>query len=439
MYTWFSFTVDRLHPAIHCAVKWFGGFRTGRFHIVVSTKLQTTGRAEKRDLIIRAAALQFNNRGFNDTRLEDVAVVLETSKTSISYHFKSKQALLENAYRETCLIHGQLIERASAASTGLAKIIKWITSLGEIHQAVLRGQMGNIAFLNDLSVLDQSVSDPFAQQCGDHFAAIAGFLEEGKADGTIDPSVPGGAAYFIWNIANWMEDWLAALPLQRQDAAVHALTALLCRGLATEANPHFGASIPRSFDDTSNALFDREARARLKKDAFERSGIRSFNRFGYANLSLNTLASELGASRGTFYYTFADKDALLESCMERSLRQYSYALDQAATAPYTAVRKLHMFCTALYTGHFSDLDPVLRQSLFASLSPKKRAVADAEVQNIAARVARFIADSFEDGSGSVEDVERLDLVLLAVSQQYRRNADAHTSRQPEAYLQPPRT
>ena len=100
--------------------------------------------------------------------------------------------------------------------------------------------------------------------------------------------------------------------------------------------------------------------------------------------------------------------------MERSLRQYSYALDQAASGPYTAVRKLHMFCTVLYTGHFSDLDPVLRQSLFASLSPKKRAVADAEVQNIAARVARFIADSFEDGSGSVEDVERLDLILLAV-------------------------
>lgn len=414
MYTWFNFAVDSLHHVNRYAVKWVNGSHTGRFQIVSSTKLHSTGRAEKRDLIIRAAAAQFNKQGFNDTRLEDVAVVLETSKTSISYHFKSKQALLEKAYEESCSIHGQLIERANAASSGLAKVSEWITGLGEIHSAILSGRMGNIAFLNDLTALEQSVSDRFARQCGAHYAAISGFLEEGKADGTVDPSVLGGATYFIWNSANWLEDWLAAIPAQRHAIAVRAFAGLISQGLATDRAAQFETSNRRSIDDTSGALFDREARARLKKDAFERSGIRKFNRSGYASLSLNALASDLGASRGTFYYTFADKDALLESCIERSLRQYSNALDRAASSSRTAVKKLHLVCTALYAGHFSDLDPLLRPSLLASLSNRKRAVAEAEVQNIAARFARLIADCFEDDSGSTKSVERLDLVILEV-------------------------
>lgn len=379
---------------------------------MAATRLQTTDRADKRDLILRAATLQFNERGFNDTRLEDVAVVLDTSKTSISYHFKSKQALLEQAYAETCAIYSDLLEDAALASSGLARIERWITGLGERHSAILSGRAGNIAFLNDLSALQQYESDQIALRSGEHHSAISRFVEAGEADGSIRPFAASGAAYFIWNIANWIEDWLAAIPANKHLAAIDALCCLLRRGLAADKASQFDAGSPRTLADASSALFNREARARLKKDAFERAGIRAFNRLGYSTISMNTLAKDLGASRGSFYYSFADKDALLECCTDRTLWQFSSALDEASNAPLTAIQKLHRVCTMLYTGHFSDLDPLLRPCLFTSLSDKKRAVSEAEKQNISARLARLVAECFEDDSGEPQGVDKLELILL---------------------------
>ncbi|MFL0355648.1 TetR/AcrR family transcriptional regulator [Erythrobacter sp. GH1-10] len=379
---------------------------------MATSRLQTTDRADKRELILRTAALHFNERGFNDTRLEDVAAELDTAKTSISYHFKSKKALLEAAYIETCDVYTGLLADASQDATGLGRIIRWVELLGATHSQILVGKAGRIALLNDMLAFEQDAAEEIAARIGMHFAKIEAFINEGCADGSISTPEERGSAYFVWNLANWIEGWLAAMPFHRHQAAISGLVRLVSLGLATDRSAELVTGTPQSESDSDTALFNREARARLKRDAFERAGIRSFNRTGYSNFSLNALTSELGASRGSFYYSFEDKDELLEKCVSRSLRQMSQSLDQAAETRRSAIEKLQLICTSLYTGHFSDLDPLLRPCLFASLSPGKQAVAEAEMQNIAAKLARLVAECFEDESGSSHGTDKLELVLL---------------------------
>jgi len=64
--------------------------------------MNSENKATKREQILNHAISQFNAQGYYDTRLEDIARASGTGATNISYHFKSKEALLEEAYGLAC-------------------------------------------------------------------------------------------------------------------------------------------------------------------------------------------------------------------------------------------------------------------------------------------------------------------------------------------------
>ena len=48
----------------------------------------------KRDAVIRAAARAFNEQGFHNTSLDDIAAALEVTKPTIYYYVTNKEQLL---------------------------------------------------------------------------------------------------------------------------------------------------------------------------------------------------------------------------------------------------------------------------------------------------------------------------------------------------------
>src|SRR3954471_15358906 len=56
-------------------------------------------RETKREAVLLAAARAFNERGFHNTALEDVAADLKVTKPTIYYYGESKEALLAACYR----------------------------------------------------------------------------------------------------------------------------------------------------------------------------------------------------------------------------------------------------------------------------------------------------------------------------------------------------
>jgi len=56
-------------------------------------------REVKREAVLLAAARAFNERGFHNTALEDVAADLKVTKPTIYYYGESKEALLAACYR----------------------------------------------------------------------------------------------------------------------------------------------------------------------------------------------------------------------------------------------------------------------------------------------------------------------------------------------------
>ena len=105
-----------------------------------TAKLQNAGRSDKRTVILSEAISLFNAQGYFDTRLEDVAARLGTAKTSISYHFKSKEALLFEAYSATCDFAEAEIKLAADAPTGLGRVLRWVRAFAQAQSAAIIGQ-----------------------------------------------------------------------------------------------------------------------------------------------------------------------------------------------------------------------------------------------------------------------------------------------------------
>ncbi len=51
-------------------------------------------REVKRDAVIRAAAREFNRKGYHNTSLDDIAARLEVTKPTVYYYVTSKEQLL---------------------------------------------------------------------------------------------------------------------------------------------------------------------------------------------------------------------------------------------------------------------------------------------------------------------------------------------------------
>jgi len=51
-------------------------------------------RELKRDAVIRAAAREFNRKGYHNTSLDDIAAALEVTKPTVYYYVTSKEQLL---------------------------------------------------------------------------------------------------------------------------------------------------------------------------------------------------------------------------------------------------------------------------------------------------------------------------------------------------------
>ncbi len=374
---------------------------------MVVTSLRKTDRDDKRELILDEASAQFNEHGFHDVRLEDIAEALGATKASISYHFQSKATLLGAAYARSCDHIDAAIDQARAEPAGLSQIDSWTGSIARICSRALTNDHPQLAILNDLNALAEGDHGQIEARIAEQLRAIESFVE------TAAPEAKArGAALLLWTMPGWVEKWLSAIPARRHAAQIQALSSLLQRGVARLGEPRPQAPLSLSGEGAS-LLFNREERARLKRDAFERAGIRRFNKQGYGGFSLNALADELGVSRGTFYYTFADKDALLEAAAGRSHARILTVLEAVDRAPGPILPNIAAGFATLYLEHSSNLEPMLRGCIYKSLPPAREAVADAEWQGIAARLARLLAECAEEGGCTDHGVEKLELILLA--------------------------
>jgi AcrR family transcriptional regulator len=161
-------------------------------------------RAVKREAVIRAAARAFNQKGYHNTSLDDIAAALDVTKPTVYYYVSNKEELLFE-----CFLAG--VEQIRAA---FREVRQLEVCARERLNAVLRHYAQAVASefgwcmvrTEDLD-LSPAMSAHIKAQKSEIDQGIRRLIREGIQDGSIHPCDPKMAAFAMAGALNWIAHW----------------------------------------------------------------------------------------------------------------------------------------------------------------------------------------------------------------------------------------
>ena len=161
-------------------------------------------RELKRDAVIRAAAREFNRKGYHNTSLDDIAARLEVTKPTVYYYVTSKEQLLFE-----CFVAG--VERIRTAFREMRRLA---VPARERLNAVLRHYGEAVASEFGWCMVraeDQDLSPAMSRHIkslkSEIDQGIRRLIREGIQDGSIQPCDPKMTAFALAGALNWIAHW----------------------------------------------------------------------------------------------------------------------------------------------------------------------------------------------------------------------------------------
>jgi AcrR family transcriptional regulator len=161
-------------------------------------------REVKRDAVIRAAAREFNRKGYHNTSLDDIAARLEVTKPTVYYYVTSKEQLLFE-----CFVAG--VEQIRAAFRAVRELAM---PARERLNAVLRHYGEAVASDFGWCMVraeDQDLSPAMSRHIkslkSEIDQGIRRLIREGIQDGSIEPCDPKMTSFALAGALNWIAHW----------------------------------------------------------------------------------------------------------------------------------------------------------------------------------------------------------------------------------------
>jgi len=161
-------------------------------------------REVKRDAVIRAAAREFNRKGYHNTSLDDIAARLEVTKPTVYYYVTSKEQLLFE-----CFVAG--VEQIRAAFRDVRHLR---VPARERLNAVLRhygeavaSEFGWCMVRAEHQDLSPAMSRHIKSLKSEIDHGIRRLIREGVQDGSIGPCDPKMTAFALAGALNWIAHW----------------------------------------------------------------------------------------------------------------------------------------------------------------------------------------------------------------------------------------
>jgi AcrR family transcriptional regulator len=154
--------------------------------------------ADTRERLLRAAATVFAERGYDGTRVADIAAAAGVSNGALYAHFDSKAELLVSALRT----HGRRLLADLFAADPDRSVTDLLLIIGRSLPR-RRDEGGNLIVEGLVAARrDEDVAEPMRAYIGERADWLAGLMRIAQAGGELDPALPPGAlAHFCLLIA----------------------------------------------------------------------------------------------------------------------------------------------------------------------------------------------------------------------------------------------
>ena len=158
----------------------------------------------KRSAILRKAAELFNERGFYETSLNELAKHLNVTKPSLYYYFKNKDDILLQILNQATIQFTPAMKLAEESGLcGLEKLKIFVTQ----YTVCMTGVFGKCMVLSGLGPLEPASRDELTPTFRLLDTFVRKLLEEGIRDGSITPCDTKITTFSIYGAMHWLARW----------------------------------------------------------------------------------------------------------------------------------------------------------------------------------------------------------------------------------------
>lgn len=351
----------------------------------------------KREAIVDAATLLFNQRGVKATTLADIASSVGLVTNSVTYYYRKKEDLATVCFLRAIDAFNVMVGVASREATLPARLHSLLRQYTSLLAHIEDAKHPPMIVFSDLRALPSPLLTQVFLAYTDMFRRLRALLKLPEApDRPKDEA--NARAHMVLSVVNALRGWISRYEPDDYARVGARVADILLHGMRADRS-HWASTYP-DYD------WQLEKATTSASEPFLRVATELVNEQGYQGASVDKISARLNVTKGSFYHHNDNKEDLIFACFERTFAVLRRGLrlaegGGAGSAGHNASgwdRACAVAC-ALTRFQLSAQGPLLRITATSALPDQtRRDQVRRTMQSLTERMVSIIVDGMVDGS-----------------------------------------
>ena len=350
----------------------------------------TTRYQEKREGVLNAAALLFNQRGVKGATLSDIATSVGLVTNSVTYYYRKKEDLATACFLRTIEAFNELAAAAATEPSTEARIAAFYAGLARLLADIELGGHAPIVTFNDIRALPSPHAEQVFSAYTDMFRHVRNLLR-GPDTAHLGRHDLNARGHIVLSTAHNLRQWVGRYEVDEYPRVAHRLADIVVHGLPAPASGWQAADAERHWKLGADNGGTSEA--------FLRAATALVNEQGYRGASVDKISARINVTKGSFYHHNDNKHDLIAECFDRTFAVVRRALSLAEDGPGSGWNRACAAARALVRYQLSDEGPLLRATAVSALPDEAQRDNVRRTQfRLTERMTSVVVDGLIDGS-----------------------------------------
>ena len=350
----------------------------------------TSRYQEKREGVLNAAAVLFNQRGVKGATLSDIAGSVGLVTNSVTYYYRKKEDLATACFERTIEAYNELAAAAARESSAEARVEAFFALLARLLADIELGSHAPMVTFNDIRALPSPHAEKVFADYTDMFRHVRNLLR-GPETARLARDDLNARGHIVLSEAHTLRQWIGRYEVEEYPRVARRLADIVLHGLPAPGSVWPGADSERHWRLGADSGGTSEA--------FLRAATALVNEQGYRGASVDKISARINVTKGSFYHHNDNKHDLISECFERTFAVVRRALSLAENGPGSGWSRASAAARALVRYQLSDEGPLLRSTAVSALpDDAQRDGVRRTLFRLTERMTSVVVDGMIDGS-----------------------------------------
>jgi AcrR family transcriptional regulator len=358
---------------------------------------QSLRSTDKREAILSAAALVFNEHGVRGASLGEIAASVGLVTSGITYYFRKKDELAAACFLRSIAEVQALAIEAAHESKARSRVSRLLALYLDQAAAIQCGERPPLIHFSDLLALSDAQAPAVLAAYVDMFRSIRTLVTSAN-DVVLSRQALNARAHLLLSVLNSITGWTPRFEVDQYSRMAERISDILLNGVIGPTDTFSAEEDGPLIQPLPATAFDEVA------ESFLLAATMMVNDHGYRGASVEKISSMLNATKGKFYHHNETKFDLITACFERSFALQRHFLKSAELLDGPAARRVAAASIAMAQFQLSEHGPLLRASAISALPDQHhRSQVFDTMQRLIERITSLLVDGIVDGSVRAQD------------------------------------